>query len=327
MADNDRSGVTRRAVLAGFGVATGATVLGAALPAHTAEAAAPAPDPAARGPRKDDGSAAPADARLRPLAAIDFKPERRYFTIPPSTFTNDDGAGGRDLLATGAAPRERTEGLYVLSAPIVLPVQSRLQEIVVGYSNPGPPPVNANAYLYKKAPDDIYRKIGEIVLPPLGSEPYGSFLLEVDELYDGNAAYELSVSLPGAGQSVSGVLVGYVPAPSGFVALNPIPRVLDTRTTGGKLKPDQERVVALNLPAGASAAVLNLTVTDTEGAGFVALFPADVGYPGNSSINWFGVGQNLANALVTGTDTGGQVRIRGGAAATNVVIDVLGYLL
>ena len=103
--------------------------------------------------------------------------------------------------------------------------------------------------------------------------------------------------------------------------------MLDTRTAGGKLQPNEERVVALGVPAAATAAVINLTVTDTEIAGFVAVFPANVAYPGNSSINWSATGQNLANGVITGIDPTGKVKIRGGVNPTDVVIDVQGYLL
>jgi hypothetical protein len=76
-----------------------------------------------------------------------------------------------------------------------------------------------------------------------------------------------------------------------------------------------------------SAAVINLTVSETDGAGFVAVFPADVAYPGNSSINWFAPNEDIANGVITAVDATGQVKIRGGVNPTHVVIDVLGALL
>jgi hypothetical protein len=103
--------------------------------------------------------------------------------------------------------------------------------------------------------------------------------------------------------------------------------VLDTRNGSTKLAPGEERVVALGVPGLASAAVINLTVTGTEVAGFVAVFPANVSYPGNSSINWSATNQNLANGVITATDPTGKIKIRGGVNSTDVVIDVQGYLL
>jgi hypothetical protein len=74
--------------------------------------------------------------------------------------------------------------------------------------------------------------------------------------------------------------------------------------------------------------VLNLTVTETEGAGgFVAVFPANVAWPGNSSINWSGPDQNVANGVITAMDPSGRIKIRGGAASTQVVIDRIGWFI
>jgi hypothetical protein len=103
--------------------------------------------------------------------------------------------------------------------------------------------------------------------------------------------------------------------------------VLDTRTTGGPLGDGEERTIALGFP-GARGAVINLTVTETQGGGgFVAVFPANIAWPGNSSINWFGANQNVANGVITALDTLGQIKIRGGVAPTQVIIDRIGWLI
>ena len=122
--------------------------------------------------------------------------------------------------------------------------------------------------------------------------------------------------------------IGYQPPAQSFVPFAGTPRVLDTRTAGGKLAAGEERTLALGF-AGARSAVLNLTVTETEGAtgGFVAVFPADVPWPGNSSINWSSPDQNVANGVITAIDATGQVKIRGGAARTHVVIDRIGFMI
>ena len=79
---------------------------------------------------------------------------------------------------------------------------------------------------------------------------------------------------------------------------------------------------------GARSAVVNVTVTDTEGpGGYVAVFRADVGWPGNSSVNWSGPNQSTANGVITAMDASGQIRIRGGDNRTNVVIDRIGWLI
>lgn len=114
-----------------------------------------------------------------------------------------------------------------------------------------------------------------------------------------------------------------------FVPLTPIPRVYNSRDGGQPKRGDgEERTVALapGIPAAANAAVINLTVTETVAAGYVAVFPANVAWPGNSSINWSDPNQNIANTAITGIDPSSQIKIRGGANPTHVIIDVLGWL-
>ena len=53
----------------------------------------------------------------------------------------------------------------------------------------------------------------------------------------------------------------------------------------------------------------------------------DGAWPGNSSINWFATDQDLANTVITATDSTGRAKFRGGVNATHVVIDVQGFLL
>jgi hypothetical protein len=133
-------------------------------------------------------------------------------------------------------------------------------------------------------------------------------------------------TFPGA--TVYGVTVGYTPPTQAFLPFSgPTPRVLDTRSSGGKLNPSEERIVSLGL-AGVRGAVINLTVTNTgAGGGYVAVFPANIGWPGNSSINWTNANENIANGVITATDASSQIKIRGGATPTDVVIDRIGWLI
>src|SRR5262249_3863911 len=131
---------------------------------------------------------------------------------------------------------------------------------------------------------------------------------------DGSQSYMFFVSnFLNAGQWVQTVRIGYEAPPKAFVANSPIPRVLDTRSAigvpPGKVPAGGEIVVLLFTPATASAAVINLTVTETENSGFLAVFPANVPWPGNSSINWSASNQNIANTVVTATDTQGAIRV------------------
>jgi len=131
-----------------------------------------------------------------------------------------------------------------------------------------------------------------------------------------------------AGDSVFGVTVGYTPPTQGFIPFTgAMPRVLDTRSNGGKLTPGAPRIVPLGFP-GARGAVLNLTITETEGNdGFVAVFPADIAWPGNSSINWSTANQTIANGVITAVDPSGQISIAAGGGRTQVILDRIGWLI
>jgi hypothetical protein len=127
---------------------------------------------------------------------------------------------------------------------------------------------------------------------------------------------------------ITGARIGYVPLPA-FVALNPIPRPYNTRDTPGltKLAAGEERTIQLPVPAGISAAVVQLTVTETGPAGFVAVFSAAApSWPGNSSINWFAANSNVGNTVLTAVSPDGKIKIRGGSSSTHVIIDVPGVI-
>jgi hypothetical protein len=128
----------------------------------------------------------------------------------------------------------------------------------------------------------------------------------------------------GKGDSIYAATIGYTPPLQGFVPVAGHQRVLDTRTTGGKLKPGEVRTVAAGV-AGARSAMFSLIVLGTEGTGAVSCFPANVAYPGNASITWFGSGQTLENTVVCAVDSKGAIKIRGGTNRTHVIIDRIGH--
>jgi hypothetical protein len=141
-----------------------------------------------------------------------------------------------------------------------------------------------------------------------------------------------------------GIRVDYVPVGGGGGvgggqtggALIPIPpaRVYDSRGGGGKLRDGDVRTVSVAaaldgtpvVPPGATAAMVTVTVTDTEGSGgYVAVYPGGGSWSGTSSVNWFGPGQNLATAAFVALGGNRDLSLRAGVNATNVLIDVTGY--
>lgn len=133
------------------------------------------------------------------------------------------------------------------------------------------------------------------------------------------------------GEAVSGAKTFLLPEPL---------RAYDSRNDpADKLAPGQTRTISLQqgvgaagtsvlaVPPGALAAIVTLTVTDTEGGGFVKLYSAALTTePPTSNINWSESNQNLAVSTPVAVDAQGRVKITGGFGATEVVLDVTGYL-
>jgi hypothetical protein len=126
------------------------------------------------------------------------------------------------------------------------------------------------------------------------------------------------------GVSIMGATVGYSPA--AFSAITP-QRVLDTRGSG-KVQPGQEVTIDLSgaSPFG-SAAVVNITADAPDSAGFLSVYSADIAYPGTSVLNFNPVQSNIANGAIVTMGAGNRIKVRAGDGATNVIVDVVGYLL
>lgn len=77
--------------------------------------------------------------------------------------------------------------------------------------------------------------------------------------------------------------------------------------------------------ASAGAAVLNVTVTDTPALGYLTAFPGATTVPLASNLNWV-AGQTTANRVIVPVGSDGKVDLYlGSAAASDVVVDVVGY--
>lgn len=154
----------------------------------------------------------------------------------------------------------------------------------------------------------------------------------VDHVVDPAYSYDAGVFTTTAIRMFS-CRVGFA-GPFGFFPVTPQKRKLDTRLPGpltGKFIPGQIRVLALGpeLPGGAVAAVVNVTVTDTTGGGFLSLFPDGTPWPGTASINWSAAGQTIGNSTTVAVSATQRVKIfcdGTPSAGTHVVVDLVGYL-
>jgi hypothetical protein len=77
------------------------------------------------------------------------------------------------------------------------------------------------------------------------------------------------------------------------------------------------------IPSNATAAVLNLTVVNPVGAGFLTVYPQGSSQPTASNVN-YGPGQVTANRVIVPLSATGQISVYSSAAA-DVVVDVSGY--
>lgn len=111
-----------------------------------------------------------------------------------------------------------------------------------------------------------------------------------------------------------------------FVPLRP-ERVLDTRPDAGLAGGDVLDLVLSGrsgVPAsGVGAVVLNVTVTEADGAGYVTVWPHGEP-PLASNVNVDAAGQTIANHVVTPLGEGGAVRLTSYAGA-HLVADITGY--
>jgi len=107
-------------------------------------------------------------------------------------------------------------------------------------------------------------------------------------------------------------------------------RIFDSRTSTGRISTGQEWLLTRTPDSSVVANCFNLTVTETFGKGWLAVFPGDVAFGGTSSINWFGNGQDLANNAYTeleASNAGIRVRCGGGGTSTHFVIDLVAVLV
>ncbi|MCU1394361.1 MAG: hypothetical protein JWM34_2789 [Ilumatobacteraceae bacterium] len=132
---------------------------------------------------------------------------------------------------------------------------------------------------------------------------------------------------------------GYFPAGSSYTPIVP-GRILDTRIGPdfstvdglglgqGLLEANQTLVLQVTgragVPASASAAVLNVTVTGAQGNGYVTVYPCGSPQPTTSNLN-FSVGQTIPNAVLAKIGDGGTVCIFANVG-TQVLADVNGYV-
>jgi len=162
-------------------------------------------------------------------------------------------------------------------------------------------------------------------------------------------AYRRTIRLGGALIAVLGMLLGPLaiaasatvaphaatPVMGSYVSVTPF-RISDTRPNSGQPNAGKTLTAAATLsvqvtgvgtapvPAGASAAVLNVTAVNPTASGFLTVFPAGTTMPTVSNLN-FKPAVTVANLVTVPLSSSGMVSIYNHAGSTNVVVDVDGY--
>ncbi|CAB4892362.1 unannotated protein [freshwater metagenome] len=77
------------------------------------------------------------------------------------------------------------------------------------------------------------------------------------------------------------------------------------------------------VPNDASSVVLNITVTNAAGPGFVTIYPCGSPKPDASSLN-YSTGSTIANGVIAKVGTGGKVCLYT-SNATDLIADINGY--
>lgn len=109
-------------------------------------------------------------------------------------------------------------------------------------------------------------------------------------------------------------------------------RLFDTRTAQSpigarKVGPDESFTVSLagHVPSGATAVVLNVTVTEPTAPSFLTVYPGDVPQPPTASNLNFLAGQTIPNLVTVRVAADGTIRFFNKFGQTHVLADVVGF--
>jgi hypothetical protein len=125
-------------------------------------------------------------------------------------------------------------------------------------------------------------------------------------------------------------LKGTAATPGSFQSAGP-QRLLDTRANPAPLGPGKDVSVAVagvnGVPAGAKAALVNLTATEPKSYGHLTAYPSGLGLPATSNVNYT-TGQTVANFAVVPIGADGKISVRNtSSGSVHLIVDVMGYIL
>jgi len=121
-------------------------------------------------------------------------------------------------------------------------------------------------------------------------------------------------------------VTGYVPTGIGYTSLTPT-RAIDTREGVRPADASTTTVKVTDVagaPIGATSVILNVTATNTGGAGFITVYPAGADRPTTSNLNVDHVGETRANLVIVPIGPDGTVSLFTQTSA-DLVVDVFGF--
>jgi hypothetical protein len=126
---------------------------------------------------------------------------------------------------------------------------------------------------------------------------------------------------------VSGYFTNVAATGKQFTPVSPV-RLADTRlsaqTVGGGGTLTLQVSGVAGVPSGATAVIINVTVTNTTAPSFLTVYPSTVSRPTASDLNWVG-GQTIPNLVVATLGTTGAITFYNAAGKTDVVVDLAGW--
>ena len=266
--------------------------------------------------------------------------------VGPLEVMGTDGSGKRGLGATGALPAWSPDGGTIAYAQITDPSSTAgdVAQIATVPAAGGTPTVFAttkptSARTVAEYPS--WSPDGESILYDFFAydstgAPQSGDLWAVDRL-----GVRAGKFLGGAGDEAEVFAQGPAPAAvqpgaaSRYTPVNP-KRILDTRSGVGaaEAKVGAGQTIDLQVagvqtdggavPANATAAVLNVTVTDTTGTTDVRVFPTGAPLPGSSNLN-AGKSQTVPNLVTATLGTGGKVSIYNSGGTVDLIADLAGW--
>ncbi|MBT2532983.1 carboxypeptidase regulatory-like domain-containing protein [Arthrobacter sp. ISL-48] len=124
-------------------------------------------------------------------------------------------------------------------------------------------------------------------------------------------------------------LKGTASTAGSFQSLPP-KRLIDTRTNSLPVGAGKDITVAVGgvngVPAGAKAAMINLTVTEPKSYGHLTAYPAGQPLPATSNVN-YSAGQTVANFAMVPIGADGKITVRNTSSdSSHVIVDIVGYI-